>query len=132
MAETKSSAHHTLGRSFLARATLPATSSLAAFLYRLMDSKKSNLCLSADVTSTAELLELAEELGTSIVLLKTHADIIDDFGEATIKGLTDIARREKFLLFEDRKFGDIGSNFSLINPRNSYVRYTCAIVHAKA
>lgn len=114
MAENRSSVHHTLQKSFLARASLPSTSPLAGFLYRLMGTKKSNLCLSADVTTTAELLQVADELGTSIVVLKTHADIIDDFGEDTIQGLTEIARRQKFLIFEDRKFGDIGSKSFLV------------------
>lgn len=42
-------------------------------------------------------------------MLKTHADIISDFGEKTIRGLNEISRRKKFIVFEDRKFGDIGS-----------------------
>lgn len=77
-----------------------------------MELKKSNLCLSADVTRTSELLELAIEIGNSIVMLKTHADIINDFGESTIHGLREIAHKKRFLLFEDRKFGDIGSTSS--------------------
>jgi uridine monophosphate synthetase len=96
-------------RSFRARSSLPKTAPLAIFLYQLIDTKKSNLCLSADVTSTAELLQLANEVGDSIAVLKTHADIITDFGESTIRGITEISLRKRFLVFEDRKFGDIGS-----------------------
>ena len=95
--------------SFLVRATHPTTAPLAATLYRLMHIKGSNLCLSADVTTTSQLLSLVEELGDDIAVLKTHADIIDDFGTRTIEGLIDIGRRKKFIIFEDRKFGDIGS-----------------------
>ncbi|MCJ1475521.1 orotidine 5'-phosphate decarboxylase [Lambiella insularis] len=94
---------------FSARADLPNNHPLAVWLCRLISIKRSNLCLSADVHSTTALLRLAEEVGDHICILKTHADIIDDFGERTIKGLREISRRKQFLIFEDRKFGDIGS-----------------------
>ncbi|KAI9824987.1 MAG: hypothetical protein M1819_000785 [Sarea resinae] len=96
-------------QTYLARAALPNTHPLASFLLQLITIKRTNLCLSADVTTTSGLLQLAEEVGDSICMLKTHADIIDDFGERTVRGLRDIARRKRFLVFEDRKFGDIGS-----------------------
>ncbi|KAF2396471.1 Orotidine 5'-phosphate decarboxylase [Trichodelitschia bisporula] len=103
-------AHHAVWTmSFKDRAALPNTPPLAAYLLYLMTIKQSNLCLSADVTSTAELLALATEVGDSICLLKTHADIIDDFGDRTVRALREIARQKNFLVFEDRKFGDIGS-----------------------
>jgi len=47
-------------------------------------------------------------------VLKTHADIIDDFSQTTIKRLNEVSRRKNFLLFEDRKFGDIGSACCLL------------------
>ena len=96
-------------KDYSARVQLPETHPLAAYLLQLMSIKRSNLCVSADVHSTTALLRLAEEVGDSICILKTHADIIDDFGEDTIQGLQEISQRKKFLLFEDRKFGDIGS-----------------------
>ncbi|KAF1986780.1 orotidine-5'-phosphate decarboxylase [Aulographum hederae CBS 113979] len=101
--------HPTWSMTYQDRALLPETSPLTAYLLRLISIKRSNLCLSADVTSTAELLELAEDVGDSICLLKTHADIISDFSDRTVRGLREIARRKRFLVFEDRKFGDIGS-----------------------
>ena len=78
--------------------------------------KKSNLCLAADVSTTAQLLALAEETGESICLLKTHADIINDFSERTVRSLREIAKRKRFLIFEDRKFGDIGSTSPRLRP----------------
>lgn len=106
---TSSSRHCTLSLTYQERASLPNTSPLAAYLFRLIAAKKTNLCVSADVTSTSELLRLAEDVGDSICLLKTHADIVQDFSQRTMKALQEIARRKGFLIFEDRKFGDIGS-----------------------
>lgn len=75
--------------------------------------KKSNLCLSADVDTAAELLELADTIGPKIVVLKTHYDIVRGWKHSTRNGmgakLAQLARHHGFLIFEDRKFGDIGS-----------------------
>jgi uridine monophosphate synthetase len=104
--------HATLGQSYCERSYHPDISPLAAYLLRLMHFKQTNLCVSADVTTSAELLRVAEEVGDHICILKTHADIVRDFGDRTIRGLNEVARRRKFLVFEDRKFGDIGSRSS--------------------
>ncbi|AZA80644.1 orotidine 5'-phosphate decarboxylase [Chryseobacterium lactis] len=76
--------------------------------------KKSNLIASADVTTTQELLALAEKVGPHIIALKTHIDIISDFEyEKTITPLKEIAAKHQFLLMEDRKFADIGNTQEL-------------------
>lgn len=82
---------------------------LAQSLLELIDTKKTNLALSADVTNSVELLKLVETCGPEICLLKTHIDIINDFTpEVTIK-LQKLAAKYNFLIFEDRKFADIGA-----------------------
>ncbi|KAK4505364.1 hypothetical protein PRZ48_003327 [Zasmidium cellare] len=101
--------HPTLSQTYYERADQPNLSPLASYLLRLIHVKRTNLCVSADVTTTNELLKIAEEVGDHICVLKTHADIISDFGEKTIRGLNEVSRRKKFLVFEDRKFGDIGN-----------------------
>ncbi|KIN04306.1 hypothetical protein OIDMADRAFT_117197 [Oidiodendron maius Zn] len=102
-----------VARSSFDERALKTTHPLSAYLLRLMAIKKSNLCLSADVSTTNQLLHLAEAIGPSIVVLKTHYDLISnwDYHPSTGTGarLNRLARRHGFLVFEDRKFGDIGS-----------------------
>ncbi|KAL3235572.1 orotidine-5'-phosphate decarboxylase [Nakaseomyces bracarensis] len=89
-------------------------SPVASKLLRLMHEKKTNLCASLDVTTTAELLKLVETLGPYICLLKTHVDILSDFSfEGTVKPLKELAAKHNFMIFEDRKFADIGNTVKL-------------------
>lgn len=86
------------------------SSATARRLLLLMASKKTNLCASLDVTTTAELLHLATVLGPYICMVKTHIDIISDFTyEGTVLPLVKLAKDLNFVIFEDRKFADIGS-----------------------
>jgi orotidine 5'-phosphate decarboxylase subfamily 1 len=78
-------------------------------LLQLMHEKQTNLCVAADVTHCEELIKLAEGVGNEICLFKTHIDILEDFSFAVIEELKKIAHHYQFLLFEDRKFADIGN-----------------------
>lgn len=75
--------------------------------------KNSNLIASADVISSAELIKLAKDVGKHIVALKLHTDIIRDFSFELIEELKQISKEKDFLLFEDRKYADIGNTQEL-------------------
>jgi len=93
----------------LESATLPVVRKL----YELVLSKKTNLCVSADLVKAADIIALAKSVGPYISVLKTHVDIINDFSFNFIKELRSIADDNGFLLFEDRKFADIGNTVKL-------------------
>lgn len=96
------------------------TNPVASKLLQLMSTKKTNLALSADVTNKKELLQLADKLGPYICVLKTHIDIIEDFDFDLITQLQALANQHHFLLFEDRKFADIGNTVKLQYEKGIY------------
>ncbi|EPE34561.1 Ribulose-phosphate binding barrel [Glarea lozoyensis ATCC 20868] len=108
---------------------------LTSYLYDLMHLKRSNLCVSADVTTTSAMLTLAEAVGPSIVVFKTHADILSNWDADPHTGtgakLAAIARRYRFLIFEDRKFADIGFTVQLQYSGGDYrIREWAHVVNA--
>lgn len=104
---------------FSQRAKL-CTNPTAQKLFALMDKKKSNLAASIDVTTKDQLLKLADEVGSEICVLKTHIDIVEDFNEDLIKELTALSKKHDFLIFEDRKFADIGNTIKLQYEKGIY------------
>lgn len=85
----------------------------AARLLELMERKRTNLCASLDVTTSAELLKLAEAVGPHVCVIKTHCDVVSDWTDATGDELQRLAKAQDFVVFEDRKFADIGNTAAL-------------------
>lgn len=108
-----------LQMSFTKRAD-KAKNEVAKTLFKIMELKKTNLCLAADVTKTENILNLAESLGPYICVLKTHVDIVEDFNDDFIKSLKGLAEKHNFMLMEDRKFADIGNTVSLQFSKGVY------------
>ncbi|KAI0081705.1 Orotidine 5'-phosphate decarboxylase [Panus rudis PR-1116 ss-1] len=85
----------------------------ARALLETMERKKSNLCVSVDVTSRKDFLNIIDVVGPFVCLIKTHVDIIEDFDQSLIENLNELSRKHDFLIFEDRKFADIGNTVAL-------------------
>ncbi|KAK7098757.1 uridine 5'-monophosphate synthase-like [Littorina saxatilis] len=98
--------------SFGERAQL-CSNAVSRRLFEVMEAKQSNLVLSADLTQTLQLLQLVDKTGPHICAVKTHVDIIEDFTSDFGARLAELAEKHNFLIFEDRKFADIGHTVSL-------------------
>nr|CAI5841729.1 unnamed protein product [Callosobruchus analis] len=97
-----------------------AKNPIAAQLFQIIVTKQTTLCLAADLTDSTALLNLAEHVGPHICALKTHIDIVDDFHSNLIKRLQEVAKRHNFILFEDRKFCDIGKTVEFQYSKGIY------------
>eukprot|EP00775_Hariotina_reticulata_P005642 gene5642-5881_t len=86
-----------------------AKNSVAKRCLEIMARKQTNLAVAADVATADEMLQLAEATGPHICVFKTHVDIFDRWDASIAAQLQDIADRHDFLIFEDRKFADIGN-----------------------
>ncbi len=91
------------------QAKLQATVNQASrALLEIMLQKQTNLAVSADLCRTNDILQLIDQVGSEICVLKLHIDIIEDFTPQWLATLRAKAKQYQFLLFEDRKYADIG------------------------
>ena len=70
--------------------------------------KKTLVCLAADRRTMSGLFELIDSVGPYLAALKTHVDLIDDWTPESWSEFCKKAHDADLLIFEDRKFADIG------------------------
>nr|CAG8574566.1 242_t:CDS:10 [Entrophospora candida] len=89
-------------------------------LFEVVERKKTNLSLALDVTTKKQFLEVVDKVGQYICCLKTHIDVITDFDQDLIDQLQKLKAKHDFLIFEDRKFADIGNTVKLQYSKGIY------------
>ncbi|KAI6658997.1 Uridine 5'-monophosphate synthase [Oopsacas minuta] len=105
---------------------------VAKRLAGIISDKKTNLVLSADVSTCVEVLQLCGELGDYICMLKLHTDSLKDLHSSPtfIQELQACAVKSNFLLLEDRKLADIGNTvthqYELLNWADLVTVHTVA------
>ena len=75
---------------------------------RVACEKQSLVVLAADLPTVDGIVELIEEVGECVCALKTHVDMVEGFTMEDWGRVVEVARSKGMLLFEDRKFADIG------------------------
>ena len=85
-----------------------ATNSMAKEYMEVACRKQSLVCLAADKPTMKELEDLIENVGPYIAALKTHVDLVEDWTAERWEAFCKRASAHNLLIFEDRKFADIG------------------------
>ena len=70
--------------------------------------KQSLICFAADLQTIESVRETVESIGPYIACLKLHVDIVEDWNPDGWKDVCDLAKSLDVLIWEDRKFADIG------------------------
>lgn len=80
-------------------------------LLDIINKKKTNLILSADLNKSEEIISILEQVGKFICCVKFHIDIIDfKHGiDNFIKDIVYLSKKYNFMILVDRKFCDIGN-----------------------
>ena len=82
-------------------------------LFQIVLEKKTNVCVAVDCVSSQEMLKIVEKVGPYVAVIKIHQDIIRDWTDETSSKLRSLADACSFLIFEDRKYADIGNTVEL-------------------
>ena len=99
--------------SFLERAQSTTIEQNAKQLFSIIDAKKTNLIVSIDETEPAKILQLTIAVSSYVCAIKYHSDIWDVHDSSQLmsfrKVLYEASKNSSFMIFEDRKFADIGA-----------------------
>ena len=69
---------------------------------------KGKICIALDFREKDKILEFIKLLSNEVSIFKIHCDIIDNFDDDFINMLIKLKNKHNFLIWEDRKFSDIG------------------------
>ena len=70
--------------------------------------KETLICFAADLQTVDAVRKTVESIGPYIACLKLHVDIVEDWTSQGWVDVCDLARELDVLIWEDRKFADIG------------------------
>ena len=101
-------------KTFQDRAKISQENRLTARICDIISRKRSNLCVALDLESGEEVLKMASLLAPFICILKLHVDVLTDFSlQDFVHPLQRLSQEHDFVIFEDRKFADIGNTVKL-------------------
>lgn len=88
--------------------------SVCSRLFRIIDEKKTNLIVSIDESDPTKILQLTYTIAPYVCAIKFHSDIWDNSTPwnqlASFRKLMyERSKTDNFMIFEDRKFADIGA-----------------------
>ena len=85
-----------------------SSSDIARRYMEVASRKQSLVCLAADRRTMDGLFDLIDSVGPYLAALKTHVDLVDDWTPEGWANFCNKAMDADLLVFEDRKFADIG------------------------
>jgi len=77
-------------------------------LRKIIRNKKTPICLSLDISNTGKFFDILENCKEHICMLKIHLDIMENFNNDDRNSLIKICKQNDIMIWEDRKFCDIG------------------------
>ena len=75
-------------------------------LKTIMNTKKTNLCFSADLDDNEKIVQILEDIGPYIAICKIHYDCMNQNNDVK-QQIISLSIKHNFLIMEDRKFVDI-------------------------
>lgn len=91
--------------------------SMSQRLWDIVQEKQTNICLSVDLDRLYNIVELLEDVGEHICMVKLHWDTID-YDPNLSRDLYKLSEHHNFLILDDRKYNDIDSIVKKQNIRS--------------